>query len=87
MKHYSKIILTLAILAAALLLAPTAGQTAAFPDAPITLVMPWGAEGSTDIPFRALCEAVKKFLGQPIIVENRVGGKRGRGGKYHREEA
>jgi len=74
MKHDPKIILALAILAATLLLAPTAGQTADFPKSPITMVIPWGAGGATDITFRALCEAAKKYLGQPIIVENRVGG-------------
>jgi tripartite-type tricarboxylate transporter receptor subunit TctC len=74
MKHESKIILTLSILAATLLFVPIAGQAADFPNSPITLVMPWGAGGATDITFRALCEAAKKFLGQPIIVENRVGG-------------
>ncbi|MGZ3534856.1 MAG: tripartite tricarboxylate transporter substrate binding protein [Thermodesulfobacteriota bacterium] len=74
MKYDSKMILSLAILAAVLLLAPTAGQTADFPKSPITMVIPWGAGGATDITFRALCEAAKKHLGQPIIVENRVGG-------------
>ncbi|MGZ3536953.1 MAG: tripartite tricarboxylate transporter substrate binding protein [Thermodesulfobacteriota bacterium] len=74
MKYDSKMILSLAILAAVLLLAPTAGQTADFPKSPITMVIPWGAGGATDITFRALCEAARKHLGQPIIVENRVGG-------------
>src|SRR5512136_1767118 len=74
MKHDSRIILTLVILAAALVLAPTAGQTADFPKSPITMVIPWGAGGATDITFRALCEAARKHLGQPVIVENRVGG-------------
>ena len=74
MKHDSKMILTLAILAAALVLTPAPGQTADFPKSPITMVIPWGAGGATDITFRALCEAAKKHLGQPIIVENRVGG-------------
>jgi len=67
-------VLTLAIFAAALLIIPTAGQTTDFPKSPITMVVPWGAGGATDITFRALCEAAKKHLGQPVIVENRVGG-------------
>ncbi|MBI4963237.1 MAG: tripartite tricarboxylate transporter substrate binding protein [Desulfomonile tiedjei] len=74
MRHDSKIRLALAILAVGLLLIPTAGQTADFPKGPITLVVPWGAGGATDVTFRALGEATKDILGQPIIVENRVGG-------------
>jgi tripartite-type tricarboxylate transporter receptor subunit TctC len=74
MKHDSRIILTLVVLAVCLLLGPTAGQTAEFPKSPITMVVPWGAGGATDITFRVLCEAAKKSLNQPIIVENRVGG-------------
>ncbi len=74
MKHYSKMILALAILAIGLLIVPIAGQTADFPKSPITLVVPWGAGGATDVTFRVLCDAAKKSLGQPIIVENRVGG-------------
>ena len=74
MKHGSAMIVVLAILAVGLLLAATNGQAADFPKSPITLVMPWGAGGATDITFRALCEAVKTYLGQPVIVENRPGG-------------
>jgi tripartite-type tricarboxylate transporter receptor subunit TctC len=73
MKHNIKVILTLAIFAAGLPLVPTVAQTADFPNRPITLVIPWGAGGSTDITFRALCEAAKEFLGQPITAENRPG--------------
>jgi tripartite-type tricarboxylate transporter receptor subunit TctC len=74
MKHEFKMILGLAVLAASLLLAPAPAQTADFPKSPITLVMPWGPGGATDITFRALCEAAKNVLGQPVIVENRPGG-------------
>ncbi len=72
-KHDSKILLTLAIVASGVLLAATAAQSSDFPNRPITLVIPWGAGGSTDTTFRALCEAVKEFLGQPVIAENRPG--------------
>ena len=72
-KHDSKILLTLAIVASGVLLAATAAQSSDFPNRPITLVIPWGAGGSTDTTFRALCEAVKEFLGQPVIPENRPG--------------
>jgi tripartite-type tricarboxylate transporter receptor subunit TctC len=74
MRHNSKIGLVLAILAVGLLLVPTVALSADFPRGPITLIIPWGAGGATDVTFRALCEATKDILGQPIIVENRPGG-------------
>lgn len=74
MKRDSKIGLTLVILVMGLLLVPTVARSADFPKGPITLIIPWGAGGATDVTFRALCEAAKDILGQPIIVENRPGG-------------
>jgi tripartite-type tricarboxylate transporter receptor subunit TctC len=57
-----------------LLFAPLTGHSAYFPKSPITLVIPWGAGGATDVTIRSLSEAAQKFLGQPIVIENRVGG-------------
>ncbi len=45
-----------------------------FPTKSITLVIPYPAGGSTDLTGRALANAAKKYLGQPIIVENKSGG-------------
>src|SRR5512142_1190756 len=55
-------------------LAPTLGSAASFPEKPITLIVPYPAGGSTDVAIRALAEVARKNLGQPVIVENKSGG-------------
>jgi tripartite-type tricarboxylate transporter receptor subunit TctC len=47
---------------------------AAFPERPITLVVPWGAGGGTDATARIVASLLEKELGQPINVVNRTGG-------------
>jgi tripartite-type tricarboxylate transporter receptor subunit TctC len=44
-----------------------------FPSKPVTLICPWPAGGSTDITMRALAETTAKYLGQPVLIENRPG--------------
>lgn len=56
-----------------LALAAPALTHAAWPEKPITLIVPWAAGGSTDILARVLSEGLTQSLGQPVIVENRSG--------------
>jgi tripartite-type tricarboxylate transporter receptor subunit TctC len=63
-----------ALLAAtsALLAAPAVAQTA-FPERPITLVVPYGAGGTVDLWGRMLGEKLTEYWGQPVVVDNRPG--------------
>ena len=47
---------------------------AAYPDRPITLIVPWGAGGGTDAVARFFGSALEHELGQPVNVVNRTGG-------------
>lgn len=47
---------------------------AKYPERPITLVVPWGAGGGSDIIGRALSKPLEKELGKPVIVTNKPGG-------------
>lgn len=47
---------------------------AAFPEKPITVIVPWAPGGGTDILARAVCPIWEKTLGQPMIIVNKPGG-------------
>ena len=48
-------------------------QAAAWPSKPVKLVVPYGAGSSPDVIARIVGEKLALRLGQPVIVENRVG--------------
>ena len=51
-----------------------AAAQGAYPERPITFVVPWGAGGGTDTTARFFATMLEKELGQPVNVVNRTGG-------------
>jgi len=47
---------------------------AAFPDRPITVIVPYAAGGAGDMITRLISNAMEKALGQPIVIDARGGG-------------
>lgn len=63
---------TLALLPLALASARHAAA-AAYPERPITFIVPYPAGGTSDILARLLAEHLKDKLGQPVVIDNRPG--------------
>ncbi len=62
----------LPVLAGAFALALSSGAQA-FPDKPVTIIVPFGAGGGTDITTRTLAGPMAKALGGTIVVKNTAG--------------
>lgn len=65
----------LAVMATTMLTLGTLGAAeAAYPDRPITMIVPWGAGGGTDATARIVASLMENELGVPVNVVNRTGG-------------
>ncbi|MFZ4709671.1 MAG: Bug family tripartite tricarboxylate transporter substrate binding protein [Zwartia sp.] len=53
----------------------SAVSQAAFPDKPVTIVVPYGVGGSSDAQARVVAQALSKKWGQPVVIDNRAGGQ------------
>jgi tripartite-type tricarboxylate transporter receptor subunit TctC len=64
---------SLAVLAATVALALPAAGRAAYPERPITMIVPFAAGGPTDVVARIVAEHMSRTLGQQVVVENVAG--------------
>ena len=62
------------LLAASAVLCATGALGQSFPSRPITLICPWPPGGSTDVHLRKFAEIAQKYLGQPVVIDNKPGG-------------
>ncbi|MDR5907802.1 tripartite tricarboxylate transporter substrate binding protein [Franzmannia qiaohouensis] len=60
-------------LAAATLMVTCAANAQSYPSESVTLVVPYGPGGASDLAGRALAESAREFLGEPITVVNQAG--------------
>lgn len=63
------VLLTLGVVACA-----PAAPKPAYPEKPVTLIVPFPAGGGVDLTGRALSEAIKPYFAQPLTVVNKPGG-------------
>ena len=48
-------------------------QSAAYPDRPVKILVPYAPGGATDIVARIIGEQMRQILGQPVVIENKPG--------------
>jgi tripartite-type tricarboxylate transporter receptor subunit TctC len=60
-------------LAGTLLAAACAWASAAYPDKPIRLIVPFSAGGAADVMARSMGQRLSDALGQPVLIDNRGG--------------
>ena len=74
------LLLALPLFAATAAVAQTADAT--FPNRPLSIVVPTGPSGQTDIFARLIAENLRNRLGQPVVVENKPGAGGSIAGRY-----
>jgi tripartite-type tricarboxylate transporter receptor subunit TctC len=73
---------SLALAAALIALTSSVASAQAWPSRPVTIVVPFGAGGSVDLPARRLAAELTQKIGQQVVVENRAGANGNIGAGY-----
>lgn len=74
MKTPACIIAVLLMCAAVFAKGQADGKADAFPAKQVTIIMPWSLGGGPDTIARQVASYGEKYLGVPVIVENKTGG-------------
>lgn len=75
MSRSTRIFISLGVVVTALsVFIPWIQAKAEYPEKPLTIIEPWAPGSVGDVPMRILGELAKKDFGQPIVVQNLVGG-------------
>ena len=62
------------VISALILAGAIPGGAQEYPTKPVSFIIPYTAGGSTDLTGRALANAAKNYLKQPVVCENKAGG-------------
>jgi tripartite-type tricarboxylate transporter receptor subunit TctC len=62
------------VISALILAGAIPGGAQEYPTKPVSFIIPYPAGGSTDLTGRALANAAKNYLKQPVVCENKAGG-------------
>jgi len=72
----------LVFIVTAMLSVPVGGFADEYPSKGITLVVPWGAGGVTDVAARVFAPLFEKYMGVPVVILNRPGASGAIGTEY-----
>lgn len=73
-KHIFAGVVVAGLVAGGVMAAASAAQAQQFPTKPVRIVVPYAPGGATDIVGRIVAEEMRKIMGQPFVVESKVGG-------------
>ncbi|MGI5854337.1 MAG: tripartite tricarboxylate transporter substrate binding protein [Bacillota bacterium] len=68
-----RVLVSLLLVAVLVIALGVPSLSAKYPSKPVTVVIPWGAGGNTDIAARGFIPVFEKYLGQPVVISNRAG--------------
>ena len=63
----------IALAVSAFVVAPRDAVAQTYPDRPVRFIVPFSPGGSSDLVARLMAKDVQRFLGQPVVVENKPG--------------